>query len=173
MERETQLHEERKLPCVELRRIRVLCSFVLLWKGSSGCDCAVPREPKGSLLLLGVKCEWVHGKGFDLHLGGGKHTTLIFSKAPQRYCRRWCKTKPFLLHQGYAFVFLGENRDFGCGAAVLSSVSTSQHSPLLETHPSCVSWADTRGQERATAATVKSPISQESQRSLNFPWKGD
>lgn len=70
--------------------------FVLFWKGSSGCLLCSAWEPKGSLVLLGVECKWVHAGGFDLHLGAGKLTTLIFSKAPQKYCRRLCKTKPFL-----------------------------------------------------------------------------
>lgn len=95
-------------------------------------------------------------------------TTLMFSKSPPRYCRGLCKTKLFLLHQGYAFVFL--RRKHRLWVRSRSSVSTFQHSPLLETHPSCVRWTDTRGQERATGGTVKSRISSGSEHSSCFPW---
>lgn len=66
----------------------------------------------------------------------------MFSKAPLRYCRGLCKTRPFLLHQGSGFVLLGENTDFGCGVVVWSVRSNT---PLCWRHIRAEWGGQTRG----------------------------
>lgn len=110
----------------------------------------------------------MHRRDFHLCSGGGKLTTLMFSKSPHRYCRGLCKTKLISSAPRLCLCFLWRKHRLWVRSC--SSVSAFQHSPLLETHLSCVSWTDTRGQERATGGTVKSCISSESKRSLCFPW---